>query len=104
MSEKIHSAIILRFYEYRNSFQLFYQLFVALYCTPHELVDIDEAYLMMENRSEQRIIGLISGTSVDGIDAALIEVRDEEDTSLGLRHISLSGASSRAASRCRLPG
>ena len=32
---------------------------------------------MMENRSEQRIIGLISGTSVDGIDAALIEVQDD---------------------------
>jgi len=31
---------------------------------------------MMKNRSVQRIIGLISGTSVDGIDAALIEVRD----------------------------
>ncbi len=32
---------------------------------------------MMENRSIQRIIGLMSGTSVDGVDAAMIEVRDE---------------------------
>lgn len=32
---------------------------------------------MMKNRSAQRIIGMISGTSVDGVDAALIEVRDD---------------------------
>jgi anhydro-N-acetylmuramic acid kinase len=31
----------------------------------------------MKDESVQRIIGLISGTSVDGIDAALIEVRDD---------------------------
>ncbi len=32
---------------------------------------------MVENRSMQRVIGLMSGTSVDGVDAAMIEVRDE---------------------------
>ncbi|ETW97893.1 MAG: hypothetical protein ETSY2_43725 [Candidatus Entotheonella gemina] len=32
---------------------------------------------MMKNQSAQRIIGMISGTSVDGVDAALIEVRDD---------------------------
>ena len=32
---------------------------------------------MLKNQSAQRIIGLISGTSVDGVDAALIEVRDD---------------------------
>jgi anhydro-N-acetylmuramic acid kinase len=31
----------------------------------------------MKNRSTQCVIGLISGTSVDGVDAALIEVRDD---------------------------
>ncbi len=32
---------------------------------------------MMKNQSIRRIIGLMSGTSVDGVDAALIEVRDD---------------------------
>ena len=32
---------------------------------------------MTENLSPQRIIGLISGTSVDGVDAAFIEVHDD---------------------------
>jgi anhydro-N-acetylmuramic acid kinase len=57
-------------------FNFLYNILIAFYCLSNELNDIDEAYLMMKNHSAKRIIGLISGTSVDGIDAALIEVRD----------------------------
>ncbi len=57
-------------------FKFFYSIIITFDCLSDELDDTGEAYFMMKNRSAQRIIGLISGTSVDGVDAALIEVRE----------------------------
>jgi anhydro-N-acetylmuramic acid kinase len=69
--------MMLCFYLCYDSSQLYRNVFKIFYYLSHEYIDIHKANLMIKAQSKQLIVGLISGTSADGIDAALIEVCEE---------------------------